>query len=348
MSSETLHEDSATLGPDVIDQHRAIASLMEELEAVDWYNQRAKATTDPELRAILEHNRDEEKEHAAMVLEWLRRSDAKLDEHLQDLPVHRRPDHRDRGRADPRRGRRRKGAPRSSRRQPRHRQPARHGVDEMNHLFRESAPITAGRLGRDREGGAPHLAGAAGGAPRRRLQRARWAGGRPTSSSAAPIRSPRRPVAADVQARLRRIQPLVELRIPFEMSRAELDAIDRGARDPDLDNVTAAAREIAIAEDRSIFHGYKAAHITGICQKRAERRPCRSAASHADYPLAVATALTKLRDDGIEGPVRGRAERAALQGPRRAHRQRLSDHQPRPAPDRRRRSSGRPASTAAW
>ena len=56
---------------------------MEELEAVDWYNQRAKATTNPELRAILEHNRDEEKEHAAMVLEWLRRSDPKLDQHLR-------------------------------------------------------------------------------------------------------------------------------------------------------------------------------------------------------------------------------------------------------------------------
>lgn len=83
MSSETLHEDAATLGPEVIDQHRAIVSLMEELEAVDWYNQRAKATTNPELRAILEHNRDEEKEHAAMVLEWLRRGDAKLAQHLR-------------------------------------------------------------------------------------------------------------------------------------------------------------------------------------------------------------------------------------------------------------------------
>jgi ferritin-like protein len=83
MSSETLHEDAAALSPDVIDQHRAIVSLMEELEAVDWYNQRAKATANPELRAILEHNRDEEKEHAAMVLEWLRRSDPKLTEHLR-------------------------------------------------------------------------------------------------------------------------------------------------------------------------------------------------------------------------------------------------------------------------
>jgi ferritin-like protein len=83
MASDTLHEDSAKLGPEVIDRHRAIVSLMEELEAVDWYDQRAKATDNPELRAILEHNRDEEKEHAAMALEWLRRNDPKLDEHLK-------------------------------------------------------------------------------------------------------------------------------------------------------------------------------------------------------------------------------------------------------------------------
>jgi ferritin-like protein len=83
MSSETLHEDPAKLGPDTIDRHRAISSLMEELEAVDWYDQRVKATANEELRAILAHNRDEEKEHAAMVLEWLRRQDSKLDEHLK-------------------------------------------------------------------------------------------------------------------------------------------------------------------------------------------------------------------------------------------------------------------------
>ncbi|MDP2330084.1 MAG: ferritin-like domain-containing protein [Reyranella sp.] len=83
MASDSLHEDPATLGPEVIDRHRAIVSLMEELEAVDWYDQRAKATASPELRAILEHNRDEEKEHAAMALEWLRRNDPKLDEHLK-------------------------------------------------------------------------------------------------------------------------------------------------------------------------------------------------------------------------------------------------------------------------
>lgn len=83
MASETLHEDPDKLGPEVIDRHRAIVSLMEELEAVDWYDQRAKATSNAELRAILEHNRDEEKEHAAMALEWLRRNDPKMDEHLR-------------------------------------------------------------------------------------------------------------------------------------------------------------------------------------------------------------------------------------------------------------------------
>ena len=83
MSSESLHESAEALGAEVIDTHRAIVSLMEELKAVDWYNQRAKATNKPELRAILEHNRDEEKEHAAMALEWLRRADAKFAQHLR-------------------------------------------------------------------------------------------------------------------------------------------------------------------------------------------------------------------------------------------------------------------------
>jgi ferritin-like protein len=82
-SSNTLHEPPEQLGPEIIDRHRAIVSLMEELEAVDWYDQRAAVCSDPELREILEHNRDEEKEHAMMVLEWLRRHDATLDAHMR-------------------------------------------------------------------------------------------------------------------------------------------------------------------------------------------------------------------------------------------------------------------------
>jgi ferritin-like protein len=83
MASTQLHEPESQLTAQAIDVHRAVMSLTEELEAVDWYHQRAVATEDPELRALLEHNRDEEKEHASMLLEWLRRSDAKLDEHLR-------------------------------------------------------------------------------------------------------------------------------------------------------------------------------------------------------------------------------------------------------------------------
>jgi ferritin-like protein len=79
-SSATLHEND--LSPSVIDRHRAIVSLMEELEAVDWYDQRVQAATNDELRAVLAHNRDEEKEHAAMMLEWLRRNDEVFAEHL--------------------------------------------------------------------------------------------------------------------------------------------------------------------------------------------------------------------------------------------------------------------------
>jgi len=83
-SSSELHESPDALSADTVDRHRAIVSIMEELEAVDWYDQRVQAASDPELAAILAHNRDEEKEHAAMVLEWLRRRDVKLDEHLRN------------------------------------------------------------------------------------------------------------------------------------------------------------------------------------------------------------------------------------------------------------------------
>ncbi|MDQ6910688.1 MAG: ferritin-like domain-containing protein [Actinomycetota bacterium] len=82
-SSAELHEDESRLQPATIDRHRAIVSIMEELEAVDWYDQRADGTDDPELAEILRHNRDEEKEHAVMTLEWLRRHDPVLDQHLR-------------------------------------------------------------------------------------------------------------------------------------------------------------------------------------------------------------------------------------------------------------------------
>ncbi|WPL18383.1 hypothetical protein Thiowin_03454 [Thiorhodovibrio winogradskyi] len=81
-STKGLHEDPAELSALTQDVHRALVSLQEELEAVDWYRQRAEACRDGELRAVLLHNMREEIEHGAMVLEWLRRRDAAFDEHL--------------------------------------------------------------------------------------------------------------------------------------------------------------------------------------------------------------------------------------------------------------------------
>ena len=89
MANEGYHEPLEELSDETRDMHRAIISLMEELEAVDWYNQRVDACKDPDLKAILAHNRDEEKEHASMVLEWIRRRDPAFDKQLEGLSVYR-------------------------------------------------------------------------------------------------------------------------------------------------------------------------------------------------------------------------------------------------------------------
>ncbi len=83
MAGEVLHEDRAQLDAKILDSHRAISTLMEELEAIDWYDQRIKASTNAELQSILQHNRREEKEHASMLLEWLRRHDDEFAGHLR-------------------------------------------------------------------------------------------------------------------------------------------------------------------------------------------------------------------------------------------------------------------------
>jgi ferritin-like protein len=90
--SAGFHEQTELLQPATRDRHRAIVSIMEELDAVDWYDQRIDAAQDEDLKRILAHNRDEEKEHAAMVLEWLRRRDPELDKNLRqylfiDTPI---------------------------------------------------------------------------------------------------------------------------------------------------------------------------------------------------------------------------------------------------------------------
>jgi ferritin-like protein len=82
-SSASYHESLDKLSATTQDMHRAIVSLQEELEAVDWYQQRADACGDKELQAILLHNMREEIEHAAMILEWLRRRHPQFGQHLR-------------------------------------------------------------------------------------------------------------------------------------------------------------------------------------------------------------------------------------------------------------------------
>jgi ferritin-like protein len=83
LASEGFHEPLELLDEATVDHHRAMTSLTEELQAIDWYDQRVRATSDESLVAILAYNRDDEKEHAAMALEWLRRRDVALDANLR-------------------------------------------------------------------------------------------------------------------------------------------------------------------------------------------------------------------------------------------------------------------------
>lgn len=124
------------------------------------------------------------------------------------------------------------------------------------------------------------------------------------SFSAVPLgraRALEQPPSEGVQGALRLVQPLVELRAPFRLARAELDAIGRGARDVDLDAVRLAARALALAEDRAVFNGYPAAHITGLCEAAAADAVTLSPEYEA-YPASVAKALAQLRSAGVDGP----------------------------------------------
>jgi uncharacterized linocin/CFP29 family protein len=112
-----------------------------------------------------------------------------------------------------------------------------------------------------------------------------------------------------MEIRLREVQPLVELRTPFELSRTELDALDRGAKDADLNPVVEAARTAAMAEDRAIFHGQAKAQITGIFEA-GSKTSVTITDDYERYPSSVAEAAGKLRSAGVQGPY------ALILGPR--------------------------------
>jgi uncharacterized linocin/CFP29 family protein len=168
----------------------------------------------------------------------------------------------------------------------------------MNHLRRELAPISEAAWGAIDKEAARTL---------RTFLAARqvvdFSGPHGWEHSAEPVgRLERVPGPVDgVEAGVRVVQPLVELRLPFSMARSDIDDIDRGRPDPELSAVIEAAKRAALAEDRIAFHGFKEAHITGI----AEASPHQSIEigdKYAEYPKMVAQAVASLRTAGVDGP----------------------------------------------
>ena len=289
MASEGLHESAQLLDEATIDHHRALTSLVEELEAVDWYDQRVKATTDSSLADILAHNRDEEKEHACMTLEWLRRRDPALDRNLRTYLFTTEPvtevEHETEADARCRRG----GVAR-------HRQPE--GERVMDHLYRELAPVTEAAWSQieDEAKGrlVTHLAA-------RKLVDLDgphgWGHSATDLGRVDEVPGP----AEGVAALRRRVLPLVELRADFSVSRQEIDDADRGADDIDLPELDEAVRQLALAENSTVFHGYADAGMLGITEC-SSHQPIGFSDDMEQYPKVVAHAVDVLRRSGIGGP----------------------------------------------
>ncbi|MBS1838884.1 MAG: encapsulin, partial [Actinobacteria bacterium] len=168
----------------------------------------------------------------------------------------------------------------------------------MNHLLREKAPITERCWAAiDQEATAALTEVLAG----RRLIAV--SGPKGWEHGAEPTGRTRHlgVVAGDVDARIREVRPLVELKVPFAVSRSELDAIDRGACDADLDSVRLAARDAAVAEDMSIFHGFAPGGIEGIVNET-PMEPVSIEEDYERYPSFVAHAVARLKLGGVTGP----------------------------------------------
>jgi uncharacterized linocin/CFP29 family protein len=168
----------------------------------------------------------------------------------------------------------------------------------MNNLYRELAPISTAAWGEIEEEArrtfTRHLAG-------RRVVDVLGPDGTGLSSVGTGHLRDVEPPAPGVQARVRQIQPLVELRIPFTVSRAAVDDVERGAKDSDWQPVKDAARQMAVAEDRAIFEGYRGAGIAGI--RGSSSNPAIALPDDVrEYPDAVSRAASALRLAGVGGP----------------------------------------------
>jgi uncharacterized linocin/CFP29 family protein len=112
----------------------------------------------------------------------------------------------------------------------------------------------------------------------------------------------RHPIVSGVTTKMRQVHPLIEIRVPFELSRTELDAISRGANDPDLDPLVEAARAAARAEETLIFFGMKELGQSGLISAATESVKLDKGMVYADLPDKVMEAMTVLKVRGVEGP----------------------------------------------
>lgn len=169
----------------------------------------------------------------------------------------------------------------------------------MNHLQRELAPITSLAWSEIEEEATSAL---------REFLAARrlveidgphgWPFAAVTTGRTTSVESPDGP---DVQAAIREVQPIVEFRTPFTLSREELESIDRGSADADLDPVRFAARRAAMVEDKAVFHGYEAGGMVGMAEA-SPHDPVIIDENYDAYPSFVAKATTRLRLAGVGGP----------------------------------------------
>ncbi|MEU6232914.1 family 1 encapsulin nanocompartment shell protein [Kitasatospora sp. NPDC047058] len=168
----------------------------------------------------------------------------------------------------------------------------------MSNLHRDLAPVSAAAWAEIEEEARQafklHIAG-------RRVVDLNGPGGAALAAVGTGHLTPVDPPAEGVLAHAREVRPLVELRVPFAVSRAAVDDVERGSRDSDWQPVKDAARTLALAEDRAIFEGYQAAAIEGI-RAGAANPPIPLPADVRDYPTTVSQALTALRLAGVGGP----------------------------------------------
>jgi uncharacterized linocin/CFP29 family protein len=168
----------------------------------------------------------------------------------------------------------------------------------MNNLHRELAPISSAAWSQLEEEVARTFRRSVGG---RRVVDVKGPGGIELSAVGTGHQRAINAPQQGVDAKLREVKAFVELTVPFELQRDEVDAVERGANDADWQPAKDAAQELAFAEDRAIFDGYKAANIVGV-REGSSNEPLSLPADLADYPNAISDALEALRLAGVDGP----------------------------------------------